>query len=285
MTPERWRVLAIFILTVSLWLFSKPVSELLGVAKGMDSMTALLAVVLLCAARVVHWGDIERSTEWGVLILFGGGITLSQITGGSVPEWVGGLVICVVVMTYVTYGGLRGTAWVNTFQTLVFMILGAVAFFWIVRQLGGLEAALARVSAQSPELLIRGDKIQPLKLLTYLTIPLSVGMFPHIFMHWLTARRAESFRLPIVAYPLCVAAVWVPSVLLGVLGTADMPGLDGPRANEVLVRMIHAHAPELLAGFLAGLLPGRFGWVPPTSSVAGPLRLGRHRLHAACSGA
>jgi SSS family solute:Na+ symporter len=183
--------------------------------------------------------------------VMGGGITLSQITGGSVPEWVGGLVICVVVMTYVTYGGLRGTAWVNTFQTLVFMILGGVAFFWIVRQLGGLDAALARVSAQSPELLIRGEKIQPLELLTYLTIPLSVGMFPHIFMHWLTARRAESFRLPIVAYPLCVAAVWIPSVLLGVLGTADMPGLDGPRANEVLVRMIHAHAPELLAGFLA----------------------------------
>jgi len=183
--------------------------------------------------------------------VMGGGITLSQITGGSVPEWVGGLVICVVVMTYVTYGGLRGTAWVNTFQTLVFMILGGVAFFWIVRQLGGLDAALARVSAQSPELLIRGEKIQPLKLLTYLTIPLSVGMFPHIFMHWLTARRAESFRLPIVAYPLCVAAVWIPSVLLGVLGTADMPGLDGSRANEILVRMIHAHAPELLAGFFA----------------------------------
>ena len=183
--------------------------------------------------------------------VMGGGMTLSQITDGGLPEWLGSLAVCAVVLTYVTYGGLRGTAWVNTLQTLVFMVLGGVAFFWIVRQLGGLEAALARVAEQSPELLVRGDKVRPLKLLTYITIPLSVGMFPHIFMHWLTARRATSFRLPIVAYPLCVAIVWLPSVLLGVLGTADIPGLEGAAANGVLVRMIQTHAPELLAGLLA----------------------------------
>jgi SSS family solute:Na+ symporter len=183
--------------------------------------------------------------------VMGGGMTLSEITQGQVPEWAGSLIVCLVVLTYVTYGGLRGTAWANTFQTLVFMILGGVAFFWIVKQLGGLETALGRVAETNPELLVRGDKVRPLKLLTYMTIPLSVGMFPHIFMHWLTARRAESFRLSVVAYPLCVAVVWVPSVLLGVMGAADIPGLDGPQANGILVRLIHQHAPELLAGLLA----------------------------------
>ena len=111
------------------------------------------------------------------------------------------------MLIYVTFGGLRGTAWANTFQTLVFMTLGAVTFFWIVRSLGGLDAALARVADQNPELLIRGERIQPLKLLTYVCIPLSIGMFPHVFMHWLTAKSARTFRLPIVAYPLCVAIV------------------------------------------------------------------------------
>jgi SSS family solute:Na+ symporter len=182
--------------------------------------------------------------------VMGGGITLSQITDGRIPQWAGSLAVCLVVLTYVTYGGLRGTAWVNTFQTLVFMILGAVAFFWIVGKLGGLEAALAQVAQRNPELLIRGEKVRPLQLLTYMCIPLSVGMFPHIFMHWLTARRAESFRLPIVAYPLCVAIVWIPSVLLGVVGSTDIPGLQGAQANSVLIRLIHSHAPEVLAGLL-----------------------------------
>jgi SSS family solute:Na+ symporter len=181
----------------------------------------------------------------------GGGMTVSLITGGAIPEWLGSLTVGGVVMAYVTYGGLRGTAWANTFQTLVFMTLGAVAFFWIVRNLGGLDAALGKVAEQRPDLLVRGERIPPLKQLTYMCIPLSVGMFPHIFMHWLTARRAGTFRVSIVAYPMCVAAVWIPSVLLGVLGSVDVPGLEGPAASSVLVRMIQSHAPELLAGLLA----------------------------------
>jgi SSS family solute:Na+ symporter len=182
--------------------------------------------------------------------VLGGGVALDQITGGQVPRWLGSLAVCLVVMTYVMYGGLRGTAWVNTFQTLVFMVLGAVAFVWIVRQVGGLEAVLGRLSAEHPELLVRGDLVRPWQLLTYAAIPLSVGMFPHIFMHWLTARRADSFRLPIVAYPLCVAVVWLPSVLLGLVGRDAIPGLEGPAASSVLVRLIDGYAPELLAGLL-----------------------------------
>lgn len=183
--------------------------------------------------------------------VLGGGLALSQMTDGAIAQWAGSLVICAVVVAYVSYGGLRGTAWANTLQTLVFMTLGALAFFWIVRQLGGLDAALDRVAAQAPELLVRGESIAPVKLLTYACIPLSVGMFPHMFMHWLTARHARSFRLPIVAYPLCVAIVWLPSVLLGVVGRAEAPGLDGPAANSILLRLIQQHAPELLAGLLA----------------------------------
>ena len=49
--------------------------------------------------------------------VMGGGITLTQVTKGQVPDWVGGLVICAVVLAYVTYGGMRGTIWVNLFQT------------------------------------------------------------------------------------------------------------------------------------------------------------------------
>ncbi len=180
-----------------------------------------------------------------------GGITLREITEGQIPEWVGGLVVCVVVLTYVTYGGLRGTAWANTFQTLVFMILGGVTFFFILTRLGGLSTAMERVAEVHPHLLIRGDRITPLKWLTYTCIPLSVGMFPHMFMHWLSARRAATFRYPLMFYPLCIALVWVPSVILGILGSVDFPDLQGAQANSILVKMIRLHTPEFLAGLLA----------------------------------
>ena len=180
--------------------------------------------------------------------VLGGGITFAEITDGLVPQWLGSLILCMVVIGYVSMGGVRSTAWANTFQTLVFMILGAITFVAVTSQLGGITEALQRVD---PALLIHGDNISGRKLVSYLFIPLSVGMFPHIFMHWLTAKSKKSFDLPIVAYPICVAIVWVPSVLLGVLGSADFPGLQGPAANSVLVQMIERYAPGALAGLLA----------------------------------
>ena len=106
---------------------------------------------------------------------------------------------------------------------------------------------MARVA---PDLLIQKAHIRPLELLTYTCIPLSVGMFPHIFMHWLTAKSAGAFRYPVMWYPICVAIVWIPSVLLGILGSVDVPGLKGAEANSVLVQMIERHAPGVLAGLL-----------------------------------
>ena len=44
----------------------------------------------------------------------GGGDALTAITGGpltGVPSWVGSLLVCTVIFVYVTYGGMRSTAW------------------------------------------------------------------------------------------------------------------------------------------------------------------------------
>ncbi|GAA4652765.1 DASS family sodium-coupled anion symporter [Kistimonas scapharcae] len=84
---QRLMTLAIFALTVTLWIFSKPINAWLGGFSKFDTLVALLAIVLLGVSRVVEWKDIDKSTEWGVLILFGGGICLSNVlkaTGTSV---------------------------------------------------------------------------------------------------------------------------------------------------------------------------------------------------------
>jgi len=187
--------------------------------------------------------------------VMGGGITLAGISQGQIPEWAGGLLVCSVVLIYVTYGGLRGTAWANTFQTLVFMSLGVIAFVLIVRSLGGFSYTMQRVVENRPDLLVRGERIQPLFQLSYTLIPLSAAMFPHLFMHWLSARDEKAFRIPVIFYPICIAVVWLPSVLLGVFGTIEIPGLQGSEANSIMVRMILGHAPEVLTGLLgAGVL-------------------------------
>lgn len=76
----------IFLIAVVLWLFSNPISSWLGIANNFDSMVALIAIFLLVASGVVQWKEIEDYTDWGVLLLFGGGLTLSAVlsdTGAS----------------------------------------------------------------------------------------------------------------------------------------------------------------------------------------------------------
>ena len=181
----------------------------------------------------------------------GGGLTLSEVSDGALPEWLASLLTAAVVLGYVALGGMRGTAWVNAFQTALFLALGGVLFVLIVDDFGGLAAVFGRLAAEQPALLVRGERIRPLEMLSYTAIPLSVAMFPHMFLTWLTARHASTFRLSVVAYPLCVAAIWLPSVLLGVMAALDHPGLTGPATSSVLMRMLHGHAPGALGAVLA----------------------------------
>ncbi|MFQ5430258.1 MAG: sodium:solute symporter [Phycisphaerae bacterium] len=254
--------------------------------------------------------------------VMGAGVTIEKVTAGAFPQWfaahgsgpgavkagaipyrLGSAVICVIVLIYVFLGGVRGTAWANAFQTIVFILLGLVTFLVISDKLGGLKAATAMVQRQNPsklrrtvrpddpltryhgDLAVREKKmtrrqarpserrgpeppavhrphgIGRLHFLSYLFIPLSVGMFPHIFQHWLTARSARTFRLAVVLHPLLIMVVWVPCVLIGVWATSAM--IDGKpvvpygfsNPNAVLGLLVNRLTTPLLSGLLtAGIL-------------------------------
>lgn len=181
----------------------------------------------------------------------GSGDVLWALTGGpsgGIPHWVGSLLMCGVIFIYVVQGGMRSTAWANAFQTLVFMSVGAIAFLVIVREYGGLEAAMRTLGTRPDLLTIEKTPRQLGRMVSYLFIPLSAGVFPHLFANWLSARSARTFRPTIALYPICLVLVWVPSVVLGVIGNIDFPPpLEGP----ILVHLILRHSGGLLAGLLA----------------------------------
>ncbi len=187
-----------------------------------------------------------------IIGVMGGGETLEGVSNQTVPYWLGGAVVALVVMGYVFFGGMRGTAWVNTLQTLMFLVFGTITFFIIARGMGGfgktvnelvatLDAQPAAVvmtsaSATQPttrsavatsragvrpdgELLTR-TRISKGYYLSYMLIPLSSIMFPHIAIFCLTARRMTSFRKTVIFYPLCIMAIWLPAVFLGTLATS-----------------------------------------------------------------
>jgi SSS family solute:Na+ symporter len=104
-----------------------------------------------------------------------------------------------------------------------------------------------------------------MKFFTYLLVPLSVGMFPHLFQHWLTAKSASSFKLAVIAHPLFIMIVWAPCVLIGVWATTSLipavpalpkiPGTDVVNANAILPFLVKTQTGAALGGLLtAGIL-------------------------------
>lgn len=75
--------LVIFGLTAAGWIGAAPLGRALGITADIDSIVALAAIVALVASGALSWSDIEGRTQWGVLLLFGGGLALSEVMGTS----------------------------------------------------------------------------------------------------------------------------------------------------------------------------------------------------------
>ena len=85
-----------------------------GLAKNIgsfDSVVALLAAVIICSTGVANWKQIQESTDWGVLMLFGGGLTLSAVLkdSGASKVLADGIVFLVQGQHYYLIGLLVAT--------------------------------------------------------------------------------------------------------------------------------------------------------------------------------
>ena len=204
---------------------------------------------------VLGGGEVVKSVTAGTF----SDVAWLESSGYGVPSWLASAVICGVVLTYVFYGGMRGTAWANAFQTSFFMVLGVITFFVIAKAIGGTDNLfenLINASKQVPEIQLARQKIPQPVFFSFLLIPLSVGMFPHVFQHWLTARGAHVFKLPIVVHPIFIMIVWLPCVLLGIWASGPGAGIPhGTDENAVLGMLVQTHAGPVLSGLLtAGIL-------------------------------
>ncbi len=183
-----------------------------------------------------------------IIGIMGGGTTLSAISSGVVPFWFGGAIVAMVVMSYVFFGGMRGTAWVNTFQTVLFLLFGAVALIVIGTGMGGFRnAAQSMLSAPAFAPLMTRERISPLYFFSYTFIPLSAIAFPHILIFCLTARKMGQFKKTVIFYPICILAIWLPCVFLGVMANrvSDVPEIRAKQeARRVLATQGKNMAPE-----------------------------------------
>ncbi|WP_201509466.1 SLC13 family permease [Psychrobacter alimentarius] len=77
-TKPRVLTIIVFIVTAVSWILSKQIGAIVGI-EDTDAVVALLAAVAVVSLGLVSWKQVSDNTDWGVLMLFGGGIALSNI--------------------------------------------------------------------------------------------------------------------------------------------------------------------------------------------------------------
>ena len=97
MSAAEKRVAMLFGAVIFCWILRRPLSAWLGVSGISDSGIIMTAVVLLFVIpsansdqkRLMRWEDVSR-LPWGVLILFGGGLSLaSAVSQSGLALWLG----------------------------------------------------------------------------------------------------------------------------------------------------------------------------------------------------
>lgn len=205
-----------------------------------------------------------------IVSIVGGGTILEGLTGGLVNYHLAGAIVALVVMGNVFFGGMRGAVLVNVFQTLLFLCFGTIAFVAIGQKMpGGFHGTVMNLLG-TPARAWPLERTHPnamapistLEFFSYCFIPLSSIMFPHMSIMCLTAKKVTAFKKTVILYPLCIMAIWLPSVYLGAIANgqpkvnaaiaSDSPDVKGMLASHGTGMNPDTHKPY--GGLLMGLL-------------------------------
>ena len=78
----RLLTLLVFIVTAIAWILGAQIKTTFGIDSP-DTVVALAAAVTVVVLGLVTWHNVAANTDWGVLLLFGGGIALSSLLDKS----------------------------------------------------------------------------------------------------------------------------------------------------------------------------------------------------------
>lgn len=219
------------------------ISDLLGKrweSKGLQALSAAFLLFYLIPYMMVG--------------IIGGGRTFSGLTHGFIPYWVGCLLVTAIVSIYVIIGGMRGAAWVNTFQTAVFLIGGLAIFLVIAYSLGGFGKATSAVIDKYPELMNR-SKMPWQKFFSYgIICALAVPVFPNVFSRLLTGKSAMELRKIVLIYPFAGLFLFVLMAYSGMWGHTVFPALKGAESDQILGMLLAKFAPAWMAGVLGAAI-------------------------------
>ncbi|MEW6275067.1 MAG: sodium:solute symporter family protein [Bacillota bacterium] len=218
-----------------------------------------------CEMITARWDSKALGYLFSVCLLFytvpylmtgiqGGGHTLNVLTKGLIPFWLGCLIVAVIVCFYLFVGGMRGAAWVNTFQAALFLLGVIVIFFAIAYVLGGPAAATQQIAVKYPELLDRSKMSWKVFFSYGFFVSLCMPALPQIFMRLLTGRAPRDLKRTALIYPLAAIIVFFTVAYVGMWGHVAFPGLKGGESDRILPLLLTQYLPIWMMGILGAAI-------------------------------
>lgn len=150
-----------------------------------------------------------------------GGLGAGLHGASGVPTIVGTISLAVVLLIFVSIGGMKSVAWTDAIQGVVFTVIVLVALFALIFSMpDSLPEVMRKAMEVRPGL---NTLPGPNKLYTpalNLHLALAIGSFavwPHIFVRYFIAKKRETYKALAVAFPLYEVICMVPLLLIGIM--------------------------------------------------------------------
>jgi len=198
-------------------------------------------------------------TFWTVPYVVAGAQGAGNLFQGlaGVPYWAGALIVVVVVFVYVNIGGMRGTAWTNTFQGAVMIVFIWTLLVALANDFGGFAAASSATLEANSDLASRPGAAPVYGWKFYFSWIIVFGINtlvnPHMFQRVLPGFNIETLKRVAVLYPIGLMLVWIPPSIIGFWGAGQVS--DIPSQDLILPALVNGNFGPFVGGLaMAGIL-------------------------------
>ena len=246
----------LFVLTVNLvplgflWYFLHRKTFLIGRARRWMSMGAPFGERYGASMRaIIPIVVLVASVPYLVAQVQGIAMATKVVTRGQIPYEAGLFFAPAFVVLYLVLGGMKGAAWVSTIQGVFFTIMVFVLFFAVMNYDGSsFGQTMARVQKEHPELFklgAQGGKMSlPMIFGFAAAMCLGAVCFPQPYMHAYSSHSAKGFKVMILAFGAICVVVISMTTMIGIAGTALVPGLKGLEPDTIYTRLARMTLPR-----------------------------------------
>jgi SSS family solute:Na+ symporter len=188
------------------------------------------------------------------------GLSINSLIG--IPYYYGVLLVTIVIITYVSMGGLRSIVWTDFIQGIMMVGFTLTAFIIIAKGSGGFVETHNKIKMVIPSLFSRPGKDNAMGMgvwfgfmfLWFFADP----MFPQLFQRFMVAKDEKSLRTTIVFYPIITTFLFFLTVSIGVMGRFTFPILT-ENTDSIYPMLLGQYAGTylstlLLSGGIAALM-------------------------------